>query len=98
MVIGGKIVPLADCMVKARIPDPKQKNHGNEKIGEYVWVAYDQSRARLPVAIAFTIAELSEKTGVSVKKLLTRWYNYKFGKTKTTRCAKVYIGDDEDAE
>lgn len=98
MVIGGKTIYLADCMVKARVPDPKPKNHGNKKIGEYVWVAYDKSRARLPVAIAFTIAELAKITGVSAKTLMTRWYNYKNGRSKTTRCAKVYIGDDEDVE
>lgn len=96
MVINGKVHSLADCMVKARIPDKKRKNPASAKTGEYIWVAYDKSSARLPVAIAFSIAELSKITGVSAKKLMTRWYNYKFGKTKTTRCAKVYIGGDED--
>ena len=96
MIINGKIAALSDCMVKARIPDPKPKNYGNKKIGEYIWVAYDKSRAKLPIAIAFTIAELSEITGVRPNVLMSRWYNYKLGKTKEARVAKVYIGDLDD--
>ena len=92
MVIGGKIVSLADCMVKARIPDPKPDK---PKADEYLWVAYDSSRARLPIAVAPSALTLAKMVGVSPNTVYSVWSNYLSGRRSTTKYAKVYIGDDE---
>jgi hypothetical protein len=92
MVIGGKIASLADCMVAARIPDPKPDK---PKADEHIWVAYDDSRARLPVAIAPTAQALAEIMGVSVKTVYSTWSKYQSGELKTAKYAKVDIGDNE---
>lgn len=95
MVIGGKIVSLADCMVKARIPDPKPKRANNTNTEEYIWVAYDNSRAKLPVAIAPSAQSLAKIVGVSANTIYSVWSNYLSGRRSTAKYAKVYIGDDE---
>lgn len=96
MVIGGNIISLADCMVKARIPDPKQTN--NTRTDEYIWVGYDDSRARLPVAIAPSAQALAKIMGVSDSVVYSVWSRYKSGELSTAKYAKVYIGDAENDE
>ena len=95
MIINGKEISLADCMVKARIPDPKPKNTNNTKTDEYIWVGYDDSRARLPVAIAPSAQALAEIMGVSGNTVYSVWSRFLSGDLSTAKYAKVYIGDNE---
>lgn len=95
MIINGKHISLADCMVKARIPDPKPKPPNNTNTDEYIWVAYDDSRAKLPIAIAPSALTLAKIVGVSPNTIYSVWSNYQSGRLFTAKYAKVYIGDDE---
>lgn len=95
MIINGKHITLADCMVKARIPDPKPKKANNTNTAEYIWVAYDDSRARLPVAIAPSAQSLAKIMGVSQNTVYSVWSRFLRGVLSTAKYAKVYIGDNE---
>lgn len=98
MVINGQIMSLADCMVrtKHRLSDQKQpqKQPNNTDTGEFVWVAYDNTRAKLPVAIAPTAEILARLVGCSVNTIHSVWSKYQHGKLNTAKYAKVYIGGD----
>ncbi len=65
----------------------------------FVWVGYDSSPARLPIAIASTSGELANKMGVTAGAVETTWSKYRHGKLKTTKYAMVFIDkEDDDAE
>lgn len=82
MVINGKIVTWKDCITK-RNP------------GDYVWVAYDNSKARLPVAIAESGAELARIMGVSASAVHSTASKLSHGVLAEPRFARVYIGGTE---
>lgn len=85
MVINGKIVPFESCILS-----------NNTTTADFVWVAYDSSRARLPVAIAATADDLAEIMGVTRNAVESTWCSYRRGRLKTTKYAKVYIGGSDD--
>ena len=93
MVINGKIVTLADCMVATTIPEPKKEK---PKADEYIWVAYDDSRARLPVAIAPNAQALAKIVGMNENTVYSTWSRYQHGELLTAKYAKVHIGDLDD--
>lgn len=84
MIINGKYVPFESCI-----------RSNNTNTGEYIWVAYDDSRARLPVAIAPTADELARITGRTRSCVESAWCHYRLGHSKNTKYAKVYIGEEE---
>lgn len=59
-----------------------------------VWVAYDRSRAHLPIAVADTLAELAAITGRTETHIKTVWSKYKHGIVKNTCFAQVEIEED----
>lgn len=83
MTIQGKTVPIESCMQQHNTAD-------------YVWVAYDSSKERLPIAIATTAGELGRMLGIQPVRIQSSWWNYKNGNLKTARFAKVYIGGSDD--
>ena len=85
MIINGKKIEFADVCV-SNTPDTSK----------HIWVAYDKSKARLPVAFAPTAESLAEMMGVSKKTVTGNWHNYRAGRLKTAKYAKVYIGDTDD--
>ncbi len=96
MVINGQTMSLADCMVQTRhrLSDkrPTRERCNTSEAGEFVWVAYDSTGARLPVAIAPTAEILARLVGCSVNTIHSVWSKYQHGKLNTAKYAKVYIG------
>ena len=90
MTINGKTMTLADVMIPTSKPD--------ESSDDYVWIAYDNSRARLPIAIAPSALQLAKIVGHSYKSIYSYWSKYRRGLVKTTKYAKVYVGGDDDDE
>ena len=92
MIIYGKHFTLADCMVPARPGRvPKKKPAPRE----FVWIAYDNSRARLPITLASSAEEMARIMGVAVGTVEGNWSHFRHGDIKSARYAKVYIGDEE---
>lgn len=85
MIINGKKIEFADIC---------ESNTPNT--AKYVWVAYDKSKARLPVAFAPTAEILAEMMGVSKKTVTSNWYNYLAGRQNSAKYAKVYIDKEDD--
>lgn len=63
---------------------------------DFVWVAYDDSKARLPVAMSPSVTELAAIMGVSRSTIESMWSKYRHGKLDTAKYAKVYIGGLDD--
>ena len=64
-----------------------------------VWVAYDKSKLRLPIASADTSKELARIVGVSVSTVRSEAARFLQGgctKEKGARFAKIEIEEDED--
>lgn len=83
MTIQGKKVPLERC-------------YSTYNTTDYVWVAYDSSEARLPIAIAPSAAELGKLIGKKPTTIQSNWINYRKGKLKTPKYAAVYVGGSDD--
>ena len=63
-----------------------------------IWIAYDKSKLRLPIASADTAKELARMTGVSVSTVRSEAARFIQGgctKTKGARFAKIEIEEDE---
>lgn len=61
-----------------------------------IWIAYDKSRARLPIAMADSAVKLAKMVGVSdltVRSIVSR---AEMGLYKNPRFAKVEIVEDEE--
>jgi ribosomal protein L7Ae-like RNA K-turn-binding protein len=83
MTIQGKTVPYKRCYISRNTAD-------------YVWVAYESSKARLPYAIAPTAAELGRLIGVNPTTIQSNWIKYRKGILKTVKYAMVYVGGSDD--
>ena len=91
MVINGNFMKWQDCIVPYRIAGAN-----NAQTNEFVWVGYDNSDARLPVAIAPTASALAEVMGVKKATVESMWSKFRHGQVSTAKYAKVYIGDVDD--
>lgn len=58
----------------------------------YVWVAYQNKPPYLPIAIASTADELSQKIGVSKNTIKSSWSRYVRGKSAKTKYHRVKVG------
>lgn len=58
----------------------------------YVWVAYWDKPPYLPIAIASTVDELSQKVGVSKNTIKSSWSRYVRGKSAKTKYHRVKVG------
>lgn len=92
MIIYGKHFTLADCMVSSR-PGGCSKNKPDSQV--FVWVAYDNSSAGIPIALASSSEEMARIMGVTVGTVEGNWSHFRHGDIKSARYAKVYIGDEE---
>ena len=90
MTINGKTMTLADVMVSVKQPD--------ETDADYIWVAYDNTKERLPIATAPSALQLAKIVGHSYKSIYSYWSKYSRGLVNTTKYAKVYVGGDDDDE
>jgi hypothetical protein len=97
MVINGKILTWQDCVVPYKKP-PDNFSINNTMTDEFIWVAYDNSDARLPVAIAPSVNALSEAVGVNKSTIMSSWSKFIHGQLSEARYAKVYIGGSDDDE
>lgn len=61
-----------------------------------VWIMYDDSRARLPIAMADSSMGLALKTGANVKTIRSIASRQKHGIIQSGRFACVELGDDDD--
>lgn len=87
MTINGKKVDFSDCLVDS-----------GARYEDFVWIAYDDSRARLPVAIASSAKKLAEMIGVAEGTVVSTWSKYIHGVLSTAKYARVYTGDVEEEE
>lgn len=60
-----------------------------------MWIKYDQSPERLPVAWAGSAVELAALTGNNPGHIRSAWSDYKRGKKKDTCFARVELPDDD---
>lgn len=60
-----------------------------------MWIKYDQSRARLPVAWADSAVKLARITGNNAGRIRSSWSDYKRGVSNDTYYAKVDLPDDD---
>ena len=96
MIIGGKHYSWQDIMVPVKHTAPAKRQLRNKSEKEnFVWVAYDSSRARLPVAIAPSAKELARIMGVSRVTVESDWSHFRHGDRPSAKYAKVYIGEEE---
>lgn len=85
MIINGKYMSLADCMVP-EAPKPIQP-----KKSEYIWVAYSKEYPYLPIEIASSSMELAKSVGVQVCSVESEASRLAHGKKERTRYARVLI-------
>ena len=97
MIIGGKTLSLADCMVKVRVL-PEVEKAPIKNSADYIWIAYDDSKAKLPIAMASSAIKLAEMMGVDQNTVYSVWSRYKSGGLLTAKYARVYVGENYDAE
>ena len=97
MLINGKTMTLDDLVISTRhrLADEKPKNKNAEEKDNYVWVAYDSTRKRLPVAVAETAAELARIVGATTDAVYCAASKLRSGYIQNARFARVYIGGDE---
>ena len=95
MIIAGKEMTLADLMVSVKHPPvPKPPVRKRPPASDFVWIAYGNTEARLPVAIAYSAWELAFIMGVSLSSVESSASKFLNGKIHNPKYAKVYIGDD----
>lgn len=63
-----------------------------------VWVAYDKSRARLPIAVADSAAELALMVHANKNNVKTMASKLRHGVLNSSRFACVDIEEDEDGD
>lgn len=62
---------------------------------EVVWVGYSKKPPHLPVCVAKTPELLAEAMGVNPSTVWSTWTNFKKGRRKHARFAKVFIEKEE---
>lgn len=60
----------------------------------YVWVAYGDDPARLPIAVADSARELGAILGTTKNNIMSAWSKYNAGRAKSCRYHRVNIGSD----
>lgn len=60
---------------------------------EYVWVAYGKDRARLPIAVADTAAELAALVGTTRNNVESLASKYRCGRIPWSRYQRVRIAE-----
>ncbi len=82
MIIFGKHMSLADCMIPD-MPKPKKR--------DYVWIAYSAEYPYLPIEIASSARELAKAVGVEACSVISEASRLAHGKKERTRYARVLI-------
>ena len=61
----------------------------------YVWIAYGNDAAHLPIAVADSARELGAILGTTKNNIMSAWSKYNAGRIKSCRYHRVNIGSDD---